>query len=110
MLLLRKKVYRFFRRALPSLETADHEKAKRRLSIVYMIAAWHAFGAMVYLVFKSRASPETKGLSLGEFYASASTSAKSAEIITVSGFTVSKREIDNDELAQLKQKREQLLQ
>uniref|UniRef100_A0A131XPM2 Putative conserved protein with signal anchor n=1 Tax=Hyalomma excavatum TaxID=257692 RepID=A0A131XPM2_9ACAR len=62
MLLLRKRLYRLMRRTFPSLEHADHETVKRRLSIAYAIVAWHGFVFTLYMVYSRNAPRDEHGI------------------------------------------------
>lgn len=106
MRLLRKRFYKFLRNAFPSLQFADHEKMRRRLSLAYMIAAWQLFGATIYYVYHSQSKTDTSGLTPAERYITSGIQGQTARIISLSPFgVVQDRQISEEELTDLRKKK-----
>uniref|UniRef100_G3MRH7 Uncharacterized protein n=1 Tax=Amblyomma maculatum TaxID=34609 RepID=G3MRH7_AMBMU len=110
MWLLRKKLYRFVRRIFPSLEYADHETVRRRLSLVYAFTAWQAFVALLVVVYRSKAPSDDRGIDYAAFLASAQKDAKNATILSVSGTSVTRRELSEEDLIGIRQQREEIIE
>uniref|UniRef100_A0A1E1WYF2 Putative conserved protein with signal anchor n=1 Tax=Amblyomma aureolatum TaxID=187763 RepID=A0A1E1WYF2_9ACAR len=110
MWILRKRLYRFVRRIFPSLEYADHETIRRRLSYVYAFAAWQGFVALLVVIYKRRVPSNDSGVDYASFLAGAHKNAKSATIISVKGGAVSRRELSEEDLISLRQYRKEVLE
>lgn len=65
MRLLRKKFYKFVRGIFPSLQYADHHKARRRLSLIYLFATWQLFGATIYYIYQRNIPQDNSELTPG---------------------------------------------
>lgn len=109
MLLLRKKMYRLMRRVFPSLQYADHETIKRRLSYVYAFSAWHLFVFTVALVYHRNTSSGNMGMNFGNFMAASSQGGKTATVISIGSSGMATREISEEELETYRQQREEVL-
>uniref|UniRef100_A0A023G0X1 Putative conserved protein with signal anchor n=1 Tax=Amblyomma parvum TaxID=251391 RepID=A0A023G0X1_AMBPA len=110
MWIIRKRLYRLVRRAFPSLEYADHETVRRRLSFVYAFAAWQGFVALMVLIYRKRAPTDDRGIDYAKFLAGAHKNAETATIISISGSNVSRQVLSGEELETIRQQREEVFQ
>lgn len=107
MLLLRKRFYRFVRRVFPSLEHADHEKVKRRLSFIYAFSAWQGFALMLYIIYKRRAPKDEEGaIDYPKFLTTAHKDAHSGTIIYFGRGKPSKEHLTEQDLAKIREEHE----
>uniref|UniRef100_A0A0K8RIQ7 Uncharacterized protein n=1 Tax=Ixodes ricinus TaxID=34613 RepID=A0A0K8RIQ7_IXORI len=107
MRLLRKRFNKFVRGMFPSLEYADHHKARRRLSLLYLFATWQLFGATIYYVYKRNTPQDNSGLSPAERYVTAGVRGNKARIISLSPRgIVQDRIISEEEMKELKMKKQ----
>lgn len=109
MLLLRKKLYRLMRRVFPSLEYADHDTIKRRLSYVYAFSAWHLFVFTVAMLYYRNSPSGNVNMDYANFVAASSHGSKTAKVISIGPSGVVKREISEEELETYRQQREEVL-
>ncbi|KAK8782372.1 uncharacterized protein LOC144133438 [Amblyomma americanum] len=108
MWILRKRLYRLVRRVFPSLEYADHETIRRRLSYIYAVAAFQGFIALLVVVFRKHAPSEGSGIDYAKFLAGAQKDAKSATIISIRGTTVARQELSEEELISIRKQKEEI--
>lgn len=95
------------RRVFPSLEYADHDTVKRRLSYVYAFTAWHLFVFTVAMVYH-RNKP-SGNMDYANFVAASGQGGKTAKIISIGPSGVVKREISEEELETYRQQRVEVL-
>lgn len=107
MLLLRKKLYRLMRRVFPSLEYADHDTIRRRLSYVYAFTAWHFFVVTVAMVYYK--NTPSGDVDYTNFITASGQGGKTAKVITIGPAGVVKREVSEEELETYRQQRAEIL-
>ncbi|XP_002410195.3 O-phosphoseryl-tRNA(Sec) selenium transferase [Ixodes scapularis] len=107
MRLLRKKFYKFVRGIFPSLQYADHHKARRRLSLIYLFATWQLFGATIYYIYQRNIPQDNSELTPAERYVTAGVRGDKARIISLSPRgIVQDRIISEEEMKELKMKKQ----
>lgn len=109
MLLLRKRLYRLMRRTFPSLEYADHETVRRRLSIVYAIVAWQGFALTLYMIFHRKAPKKEEGVDYMKLIATAEKGADSGTLFTLYQGKVARQNITKEGLANIREGPEETL-
>lgn len=97
------------RRVFPSLQYADHETIKRRLSYVYAFSAWHLFVFTVAMVYHKNTASGNMGMDYGNFMAASSKGGKTAKVISIGPSGIAQREISEEELETYRQQREEVL-
>lgn len=107
MLLLRKRLFRLMRRTFPSLEYADHEAVRRRLSIVYAIVAWQGFGLTLYMIYQYRAPKNEQGVDYVRLIANAEKEADSGTVFTLNRGKVARQQLSKEDLAKIRETSEE---
>uniref|UniRef100_A0A023FNW9 Putative conserved protein with signal anchor n=1 Tax=Amblyomma cajennense TaxID=34607 RepID=A0A023FNW9_AMBCJ len=107
MWILRKRLYRLARRVFPSLEYADHETIRRRLSYIYAFAAWQGFVTVLIVVYRKNVPSDENGIDYAKFLAGVQKDAKSATIISIRGGSVARQDLSEEELISIRQQKEE---
>ncbi|CAH1365679.1 hypothetical protein MTP99_001935 [Tenebrio molitor] len=95
-------IRRFIRKHMSYVPEERAHIWKQRLSVVYMLVAWNAFGFVVYNIYKGNSDWARKYKSDAELSLtpaqqwSRTLGIKDAKVIKVSGLNVSNYEIHND--------------
>lgn len=89
------------RRTFPSLEYADHETVKRRLSIAYAIITWHAFAFAVYVIYRRNAPRDEHGIDYGKLIARAEKERSHGTIFSLYGGKVIRKDLTQEDLLKM---------
>ncbi|KAL1416623.1 hypothetical protein MTO96_027834 [Rhipicephalus appendiculatus] len=97
------------RRTFPSLEYADHETVRKRLSIVYAIVAWQGFALTLYMIFQRQAPKNEQGVDYVKLIAKAEKGAQSGTLFTLYQGKVARQHLTKEDLDQIRDGPEETL-
>lgn len=89
------------RRTFPSLEHADHETVKRRLSIAYAILAWHGFAFTMYMIYRRNAPRDEHGIDYAKLIARAEKNHSHGTIFSLYQGKVIRKDLTQEDLLKM---------